>query len=244
MGRVGTLVLLRHCESVWNRDDRFAGWVDVPLSDLGRNQAQRCGDALASAGLQPDAVHTSVLDRAVSTARIACRIGGSADIRTSWRLNESHYGALQGRSKQQIREQFGDDQFMRWRRSYRTRPPSIDPSSPYSQAADPRYRDVGIVPPDTESLADVLDRLLPYWHSAIVPDLRMQRTVLVVGHSNSLRALIKHLDAISDSDIATLSISTGAPVRYDLDDDLRPVTPGGIRVADDFMTWRRSTGER
>jgi len=232
MPGIGTLVLLRHCESIWNKEDRFAGWVDIPLSDRGRAQARQCGDALARAGLRPEAVHTSMLSRAVSTAEIALRAAGtgSVDIQTSWRLNERHYGALQGQSKEQIRATFGEAEFMRWRRAYQVRPPAIALSSPFSQAGDSRYRDIGVTPPSTESLADVLDRILPYWHSAIVPDLRSGSTVLVVAHSNSLRALIKHLDAISDSDIAGLNVPTGIPFRYDLDADLKPVDPGGSRI--------------
>jgi 2,3-bisphosphoglycerate-dependent phosphoglycerate mutase len=195
-------------------------------------QAQRCGETLARADLLPDVAHTSVLSRAVSTTEIVCPASGrgSVEIHTSWRLNERHYGALQGRNKEQTREEFGDAQFTTWRRGFSTRPPAIEPSSTFSQADDSRYRDLGITPPVTESLADVLERLLPYWHSAIVPDLRSGNTVLVVAHSNSLRALIKHLDAISDSDIVTLNISTGAPLRYEFDDDLNPVTPGGEPV--------------
>ena len=232
MTGTGTLVLLRHCESICNKENRFAGWVDVPLSECGRAQAQRCGSALRRAGLQPDVAHTSVLSRAVSTAEIALAASGRrcVGIQSSWRLNERHYGALQGRSREQVRAEFGDAEFMRWRRGYLTRPPAIGPSSPFSQASDPLYRDLGIVPPTTESLADVSERLLPYWYSAIVPDLRIGNTVLVVAHSNSLRALIKHLDAISDSDIVELNIATGAPLRYEFDDDVHPVTPGGAPI--------------
>jgi 2,3-bisphosphoglycerate-dependent phosphoglycerate mutase len=234
MPNIGKLVLLRHCESIWNKEDRFAGWVDIPLSDRGRAEARQCGDALVRAGLRPDAVHTSMLSRAISTAEIALRAAARdfIDVQTSWRLNERHYGALQGESKEQIRATFGDAEFMRWRRAYQARPPAIDPSSAHSQAGDPRYHDVGVTPPATESLADVLDRLLPYWHSAIVPDLRSGGCVLVVAHSNSLRALIKHLDTISDSDIAKLNIPTGTPIRYELDDDLNPLKSGGYRISD------------
>ncbi|MHA6794476.1 phosphoglyceromutase [Pseudonocardia bannensis] len=225
---MGTLVLLRHGQSEWNAKDLFTGWVDVPLSAQGEEEALRGGDLLSAAGLLPDIVHTSVLRRAISTANItldACDRHW-IPVRRDWRLNERHYGALQGKDKRQIRQEYGDEQFMAWRRSYDTPPPPIDPGSEYSQEGDPRYAALGEVP-RTECLADVVARMLPYWEEAIVPDVRAGGVVLLAAHGNSLRALVKHLDGISDADIAGLNIPTGIPLRYDLDEDLRPVNPGG-----------------
>jgi 2,3-bisphosphoglycerate-dependent phosphoglycerate mutase len=226
---VGTLVLLRHGESTWNAKNLFTGWVDVPLSDNGVAEARHGGELLREHGLLPDVVHTSVLRRAISTANVAL---DAADrhwipVRRDWRLNERHYGALQGKNKKQTLQEYGEEQFMLWRRSYDTPPPDIDPGSEYSQDGDPRYAALGDDMPRTECLKDVVARLLPYWETAIVPDLLAGRTVLVAAHGNSLRALVKHLDGISDSDIAGLNIPTGIPLRYDLDDTLAPTNPGG-----------------
>jgi 2,3-bisphosphoglycerate-dependent phosphoglycerate mutase len=226
---MGTLVLLRHGESVWNAENLFTGWVDVSLSAKGESEARRGGELLAEAGLLPDLVHTSVLRRAIATANIALDRCDRhwIPVRRDWRLNERHYGALQGKNKKQTLERYGDDQFMLWRRSYDTPPPPIDPTDEYSQYGDPRYAALGETQPRTECLADVVTRLLPYWEQAIVPDLRSGATVLLAAHGNSLRALVKHLDGVSDSAIAGLNIPTGVPLRYDLDDDLRPTNPGG-----------------
>jgi 2,3-bisphosphoglycerate-dependent phosphoglycerate mutase len=226
---MGTLVLLRHGESVWNAENLFTGWVDVPLSDKGQSEARRGGELLAEAGLLPDLVHTSVLRRAIATANIALDRCDRhwIPVRRDWRLNERHYGALQGKNKKQTLERYGEDQFMLWRRSYDTPPPPIDPADEYSQSGDPRYASLGANLPRTECLADVVARLMPYWTQAIVPDLRAGATVLLAAHGNSLRALVKHLDGISDTAIAGLNIPTGVPLRYDLDDDLRPTNPGG-----------------
>jgi 2,3-bisphosphoglycerate-dependent phosphoglycerate mutase len=226
----GTLVLLRHAESEWNAKGLFAGWVDVRLAPSGRDEAAAAGRLLAEARLRPDVVHTSVLSRTAQTANILLDQANLSwlPVRRSWRLNERHYGALQGKDKAQIREEFGDDQFMAWRRSYDVAPPPIADDDPMSQAGDPRY---ARLPPEllprTECLRDVVRRLLPYWYDAIVPDLAAGRTVLVVAHGNSLRALIKHLDGISDTDIAGLNIPTGIPLAYELDAALAPVIPGG-----------------
>jgi 2,3-bisphosphoglycerate-dependent phosphoglycerate mutase len=225
----GTLVLLRHGESDWNKKNLFTGWVDVDLSPAGEAEARRGGELLREAGLLPDVVHTSVLRRAIRTAEIAL---DAADrhwipVRRSWRLNERHYGALQGKNKAQIREEYGDEQFMLWRRSYDTPPPPLPDDSEFSQVGDPRYLGLYDLAPRTECLADVVARMLPYWYDAIVPDLRLGLTVLVAAHGNSLRALVKHLDQIGDAEIAGLNIPTGIPLRYDLDDQMRPVTPGG-----------------
>ncbi|MEU5845209.1 phosphoglyceromutase [Saccharopolyspora shandongensis] len=224
-----TLVLLRHGESTWNAENLFTGWVDVPLSEKGVAEAERGGELLRESGVLPDVLHTSLLRRAISTANIAL---DGADrhwipVRRDWRLNERHYGALQGKNKKQTLEAYGEDQFMLWRRSYDTPPPEIELGSEFSQDADPRYADLGADLPRTECLKDVVARLLPYWESAIVPDLQAGRTVLVAAHGNSLRALVKHLDGISDGDIAGLNIPTGIPLRYDLDADLKPTNPGG-----------------
>ena len=228
---VGRLVLLRHGESEWNAKNLFTGWVDVDLSAKGRDEARRGGELLAAAGLLPDVVHTSVLLRAIATAELALAACARhwVPVRRHWRLNERHYGALQGKDKAQIREQYGDDQFMVWRRSYDTPPPPLADDDEWSQADDPRY--AALAPelvPRTECLADVVGRMLPYWYDAIVPDLRAGLTVLVVAHGNSLRALVKHLDDVGETEITGLNIPTGIPLRYDLDDHtLRPTTPGG-----------------
>jgi 2,3-bisphosphoglycerate-dependent phosphoglycerate mutase len=229
---VGTLVLLRHGESVWNARNLFTGWVDVPLSDKGVEEARRGGELLAEAKLLPDVVHTSLLRRAISTANIGLDVADRhwIPVRRDWRLNERHYGALQGKDKKQTLEAYGEEQFMLWRRSYDTPPPPIEPGSEYSQDGDARYADLGSAIPMTECLKDVVARLLPYWDTAIVPDLRAGRTVLVAAHGNSLRALVKHLDGVSDEAIAKLNIPTGIPLRYDLDlneSDPKPVNPGG-----------------
>ncbi|MDT7788026.1 MAG: 2,3-bisphosphoglycerate-dependent phosphoglycerate mutase [Pseudonocardiales bacterium] len=227
---VGTLVLLRHGESTWNAENLFTGWVDVPLSEKGEREARRGGQLLREAGVLPEILHTSLMRRAIMTANLAL---DAADrhwipVKRDWRLNERHYGALQGKNKKQTLEEFGEEQFMLWRRSYDTPPPPIEPGSEFSQDTDPRYADLGPDLPLTECLLDVVKRMLPYWDEAIVPDLRTGKTVLVAAHGNSLRALVKHLDGISDEDIAGLNIPTGIPLRYDLTDDLEPVTRGGL----------------
>ncbi|HEX8008087.1 MAG TPA: phosphoglyceromutase [Trebonia sp.] len=227
---MGTLVLLRHGESEWNAKGLFTGWVDVGLAVKGMQEAADAGRMLIDAGLRPDVLHTSVLTRAIQTANVALETAGLSwlPVRRSWRLNERHYGALQGKDKAQTREEFGDDQFMLWRRSYDVPPPPIPDDDPLSQAGDPRY---ATLPPElmprTECLRDVVGRLLPYWYDAIVPDLAAGRTVLIVAHGNSLRALVKHLDGIGDDAIAALNIPTGIPLLYELDASFRPVVPGG-----------------
>ena len=224
-----TLVLLRHGESEWNAKNLFTGWVDVPLNDKGRAEGVRAGELLRDAGVLPDVVHTSLLRRAINTATTAL---DGADrhwipVRRSWRLNERHYGALQGKNKKETLEAYGEEQFMLWRRSFDVPPPPLDDDSEFSQAGLPQYADLGADLPRTECLKDVIARFLPYWESAIVPDLRSGRTVLVAAHGNSLRALVKHLDGISDEDIAGLNIPTGMPLVYELDADLRPTVVGG-----------------
>jgi 2,3-bisphosphoglycerate-dependent phosphoglycerate mutase len=224
-----TLVLLRHGESEWNAKGLFTGWVDVSLSEVGAHEAINGGKLLAASGLQPTAVHTSVLTRAIQTAHLALEEAGLLwlPVKRSWRLNERHYGALQGKDKAATRKEFGDEQFILWRRSYDVPPPPIADDDPLSQADDPRY--AGLPPearPRTECLKDVVVRMLPYWYDAVVPDLS-SGTVLIVAHGNSLRALVKHLDGISDTAIAELNIPTGIPLVYELDDAFRPTVPGG-----------------
>ena len=220
-----TLVLLRHGESEWNAKNLFTGWVDVGLSEKGRAEAVRGGQLLGEAGLRPDVVHTSLLRRAIRTAELALdEIDlGWLPVRRSWRLNERHYGALQGLNKAETREKYGDEQFMRWRRSYDVPPPPLDNGSEWSQADDPRYANLLEVLPRTECLADVVERMLPYWYDALVPDLRLGRVVLVAAHGNSLRALVKYLDGISDDAIVGLNIPNGTPLVYELDADLKPI---------------------
>jgi 2,3-bisphosphoglycerate-dependent phosphoglycerate mutase len=220
---MATLVLLRHGESEWNALNLFTGWVDVHLTGKGVAEGRRAGELLAEQEVLPDVVYTSLLRRAINTANLVL---DAADrhwipVVRDWRLNERHYGALQGKDKAQIREQYGDEQFMQWRRSYDTPPPPIEAGSEYSQEGDPRY--AGIDAPRTECLKDVVARMVPYFESTIATDLRAGKTVLVAAHGTSLRALVKHLDGISDDDIAGLNIPTGIPLRYQLDDALRPV---------------------
>ena len=224
-----TLVLLRHGESEWNAKNLFTGWVDVDLTDRGRAEAVRGGEQLKAAGVLPDVLHTSLQRRAISTACLAL---DAADrhwipVRRSWRLNERHYGALQGKDKAQVRDEYGEEQFMLWRRSFDTPPPALADDDEFSQVALPQYADLGDELPRTECLKDVIARLLPYWESGVVSDLRAGHTVLVAAHGNSLRAIVKHLDNISDDDIAGLNIPTGMPLVYELDDNLAPITPGG-----------------
>jgi 2,3-bisphosphoglycerate-dependent phosphoglycerate mutase len=227
---VGTLVLLRHGESEWNAKNLFTGWVDVDLTAKGEDEARRGGELMAAHDLLPDVVHTSVQRRAIRTAELALHAADRhwIPVSRSWRLNERHYGALQGKNKKQTLETYGEEQFMLWRRSYDTPPPPLADDDEFSQFADPRYAQLpDELKPRTECLKDVVNRMMPYWYDAIVPDLHLGKTVLVAAHGNSLRALVKHLDGISDADIAGLNIPTGIPLRYDLDANLRPVTPGG-----------------
>ena len=223
-----TLILLRHGHSEWNAKNLFTGWVDVDLNDQGRAEAVQAGQLLVENDLLPDVLYTSRQKRAINTANLALAAAdrGWIDVKRSWRLNERHYGALQGKDKAQTLAEFGEAQFMEWRRSYDVPPPLPDDSE-FSQVGDPRYADLGDAIPRTECLKDVLERLLPYWESEITADLRAGKTVLVTAHGNSLRSLVKHLDGISDADIAALNIPTGIPLVYELNDDFTPVTPGG-----------------
>jgi 2,3-bisphosphoglycerate-dependent phosphoglycerate mutase len=223
-----TLVLLRHGESEWNALNLFTGWVDVDLTDTGRAQAIRGGELMAEQAVLPDVLYTSLLRRAIITADLAL---DAADrlwipVTRDWRLNERHYGALQGLDKAATKAKYGDEQFMAWRRSYDTPPPPIEKGSEFSQDADPRYADIG-GGPLTECLADVVARFVPYFTETIVPDLKAGKTVLIAAHGNSLRALVKYLDGMSDDDVVELNIPTGIPLRYDLDENLKPVVAGG-----------------
>ena len=224
------LVLLRHGQSQWNLDNRFTGWVDVDLTEQGRREAAAAGRLMKEEGLQFDVAHTSVLKRAIHTLQGALAELGQdwLPVNKSWRLNERHYGGLQGLDKAETLAKYGEEQFMLWRRSYDTPPPVLDKDNEYSQWNDPRYADIPEDErPQTECLADVVVRMLPYWESSIKPDLAAGKVVLVTAHGNSLRALVKHLDGISDADIAGLNIPTGIPLYYELDDDFQPVTKGG-----------------
>jgi 2,3-bisphosphoglycerate-dependent phosphoglycerate mutase len=228
MRNAGTLVLLRHGESDWNARNLFTGWVDVDLTDKGRAEAVRSGELLVEHNLLPDVVYTSLLRRAITTANLALDVADRhwIPVHRSWRLNERHYGALQGLDKADIKSRYGEEQFMAWRRSYDTPPPPIERGSRFSQDTDPRYADIG-GGPLTECLADVVARFLPYFTDVIVPDLRVGKTVLIAAHGNSLRALVKYLDRMSDEEIVGLNIPTGIPLRYDLDANLKPVVAGG-----------------
>lgn len=221
----GKLILMRHGESEWNASNQFTGWQDVNLTDKGIAEGKRAGLLLAETGLLPDVLYTSLLRRAIITANLALDTADRLWIPVvrDWRLNERHYGALQGLNKAETKDKYGDEQFMLWRRSYDTPPPAIDPDGQYSQVGDPRY--AGIEVPLTECLQDVVTRLMPYYLETIAADLRAGKTVLVAAHGNSLRALVKYLDEISDADIAQLNIPTGNPLVYDVDDNLRAIAP-------------------
>nr|WP_211211018.1 phosphoglyceromutase [Sporichthya polymorpha] len=224
------LVLLRHGESEWNAKNLFTGWVDVDLSAKGETEAAKGGRLLTEADVLPDVVHTSLLRRAIRTSEIALHAADRhwIPVRRSWRLNERHYGGLQGKDKKATLEAFGEEQFLLWRRSYDTPPPPLPDDDEYSQVHDPRYAALAPeIVPRTECLADVVERLLPYWYDAIVPDLRAGLTVAVAAHGNSLRAMVKHLDGMSEEAVVGLNIPTGIPLLYELDADLRPVQPGG-----------------
>jgi len=225
-----TLVLVRHGESEWNAKNLFTGWVDVALSQRGCEEAARAGVMLQAADVLPDIVHTSVLKRAISTANIALESCERhwVPIRRSWRLNERHYGDLQGKDKKETLTAYGDEQFKLWRRSYDVPPPPLAHDAQWSQFDDPRY---AALPPElrptTECLKDVVARMLPYWYDSIVPDLATGATVMIAAHGNSLRALVKHLDGVSDADIAELNIPTGIPLVYELNQSFKPIHSGG-----------------
>lgn len=223
------LILLRHGESEWNAKNLFTGWVDVRLSAAGEAEAARGGKLLADRDLLPDVVHTSLLRRAIHTSQLALDACDRQwiPVRRSWRLNERHYGALQGKDKKKVLDEYGAEQFKLWRRSYDVPPPPLAADDPFSQASDARYAELGSQIPSTECLKDVVTRMMPYWDESIAPDLKAGKRVLVTAHGNSLRALVMHLDGISQSDIAELNIPTGIPLFYHLDADFKPVQKGG-----------------
>ena len=220
----GTLVLLRHGESTWNLENLFTGWTDVPLSERGVKEAVESGRLMKQASLSPDVVHTSVLVRAIQTADLALGEMGLSwiPVRRNWRLNERHYGALQGLNKKQTSAEYGEDKVKLWRRSYDVRPPALEPSDKRHPAFDSRYRALPTeLLPGAECLKDVVERMLPYWYDSIVPDLLLHSCVLVTAHGNSLRALVKHLDGLTEQQVVELDIPTGVPRVYELDEEFR-----------------------
>ena len=223
MRRMHRIVLLRHGESAWNRENRFTGWTDVDLSPAGVEEARAAGRLLKAGGYAFDLAHTSVLKRAIRTLWLALDEMDCLwlPVEKSWRLNERHYGALQGLNKAETAAKFGEAQVLAWRRSYGTPPPALQKSDPRYEGADPRY--AGAEVPLTECLQDTVARVLPYWNATIAPAVRAGRRVLVAAHGNSLRALIKHLDGVSDADIVGLNVPTGVPLVYELDAELRPL---------------------
>jgi len=222
-----TLILLRHGNSDWNQKNLFTGWVDVRLSEQGVGEAKRAGELLAASGIKPTILYTSVLTRAIQTANLALETADRLwiPVKRSWRLNERHYGSLQGLDKAETLAQYGEEKFMTWRRSFDVPPPVLDDDAEYSQVGDERYANIDGEIPRTESLKIVIDRMLPYWESDIIPSLTAGETVLVTAHGNSLRALVKHLDGIADDAIAELNIPTGIPLVYELDDNFAPIKP-------------------
>lgn len=223
---MSTLILLRHGNSEWNQKNLFTGWVDVRLSEQGVAEARRAGELLAASGLKATVLYTSVLTRAIQTANLALEVADRLwiPVKRSWRLNERHYGALQGLDKADTLAKYGQEQFMRWRRSFDVPPPPLPDGAAWSQFGDERYAGIPDSQlPRTESLKLVIDRMLPYWESEITADLASGETVLITAHGNSLRGLVKHLDGISDQEIAELNIPTGIPLVYELDEAFRPV---------------------
>ena len=223
------LILLRHGESAWNAKNLFTGWVDVELSEKGLLEAARGGQLLKEANLLPDVLHTSLLKRAIDTADIALTNCGRTGIPTkrSWRLNERHYGALQGKDKAATLKEYGEQQFQLWRRSFDVPPPAIADDDQYSQKNEPKYADLGDLLPKTECLKDVVARVVPYLMGEVAEDLKSGKTVLITAHGNSIRAIVKYLDAISDTDIAGVNIPTGIPLLYELNEKFEPITKGG-----------------
>ena len=221
------LILLRHGQSTWNQENLFTGWTDVGLTEQGEDEAREAGRLIDEEDLDPNILHTSVLVRAIKTAELTLDVMGRQylPVRRSWRLNERHYGALQGLNKKEMADEHGAEQVLLWRRSYDIPPPPLAAEDERHARHDPRYRDL---PPDlvpaTECLKDVVVRMLPYWYDTVVPDLLAGREPLVVAHGNSLRALVKHLDGISDEDIIDLNVPTGVPLLYELDDDFTPIS--------------------
>jgi 2,3-bisphosphoglycerate-dependent phosphoglycerate mutase len=221
----GTLILLRHGQSTWNLENLFTGWHDVPLSEQGVAEAKEAGRLMQEAGLAPEVLHTSVLVRAIQTADLALEEMGLTwiPVKRSWRLNERHYGALQGLNKQETSKKYGADQVKLWRRSYDVRPPELELSDERHPSHDPRYAELPPeLLPSAECLKDVVERMLPYWFDEIVPDLLDHSCVLVSAHGNSLRALVKHLDGLTEQQVVDLDIPTGVPRLYELDSKFKP----------------------
>ncbi len=242
-----TLVLLRHGESTWNRENRFTGWADVDLTERGVAEARRAGRQLREEGLEFDVAYTSVLKRAIRTLWIALDELDQMwiPVHRSWRLNERHYGALQGLNKAETARKYGDQQVLVWRRSYDTPPPALDSSDERFPGSEPRY--AGLDPRDiplTECLADTVARFLPFWHEAIEPDVRAGKRVIIAAHGNSLRALVKYLDHVSDQDIVSLNIPTGVPLVYELDDALQPVSSRYLGDADEVQKAMQSVANQ
>ncbi|GMI07106.1 hypothetical protein TrRE_jg8149 [Triparma retinervis] len=224
-----TLVLVRHGESTWNLENKFTGWVDVPLSPKGHEEVIQAGQLIKAEGIVPDVAFTSKLKRAIRTL---WHVLEQTDLMwipqtKAWELNERHYGGLQGLDKQETVDKYGKDQVLIWRRSYDVPPPTVDKSSEHHPSSESKYDDITVADDFTESLSTTLDRVLPYYESEIVPQLKSGKTVLVAAHGNSLRALVKHLDGISTDSIAELNIPTGTPLVYELDEDLKPIAQEG-----------------
>ena len=220
------LVLLRHGESIWNKDNLFTGWADVDLSVQGKTEAARAGELLKAEGFSFDVAFSSVLKRAIRTLWITLDVLDLMwiPVEHSWRLNERHYGALQGLNKAETAAKYGEEQVLIWRRSYDVPPPSLAESDPHYPGRDPRYRGLSTSElPVSECLKDTVTRFLPYWYQTIVPAIRSGKKTIIVAHGNSLRALVKYLDDISDQDILALNIPTGIPLVYELDDQLKPL---------------------
>ena len=219
------LVLLRHGESTWNQENRFTGWKDVGLTEKGMNEARAAGRLLKAQGFDVDVAYTSVLRRAIKTLWIVLEEMDRMwiPVHSSWRLNERHYGALQGLDKAQTAAEFGNAQVKVWRRAYDVPPPALADGDPRIESGDPRYAELGPQFPRTECLKDTVERFLPHWHAAIAPAVQSGRRVIIAAHGNSLRALIKYLDGVSDGDIVEINIPTGQPLVYELDDELKPI---------------------
>jgi 2,3-bisphosphoglycerate-dependent phosphoglycerate mutase len=240
-----TVVLLRHGQSAWNLENRFTGWTDVELTDRGRQEARDAGRLLKEGGYVFDVAYTSVLTRAIKTLGIALDVLGLLwiPVTKSWRLNERHYGALQGLNKAEMVANHGDAQVQIWRRSYDTPPPALAPDDERHPSHDPRYRSLAPSQlPRTESLKDTVARFLPYWHDTIAPDIKAGRRVIIAAHGNSLRALVKYLDNVSESDIVELNIPTGIPLVYELNDDLTPIRHYYLGNPDDAADAARRAG--
>jgi 2,3-bisphosphoglycerate-dependent phosphoglycerate mutase len=242
-----TLVLVRHGESTWNRENRFTGWTDVDLTERGVAEAQRAGQQLREEGLAFDVAYTSVLKRAIRTLWIVLDELDQMwiPVHRSWRLNERHYGALQGLNKAETARKYGDQQVLVWRRSYDTPPPALDSSDQRFPGGEPRYADLDARDlPLAECLADTVARFLPFWHETIEPDVRAGKRVIIAAHGNSLRALVKYLDHVSDQDIVSLNIPTGVPLVYELDDALKPVSSRYLGDADEVQKAMQSVANQ